>query len=318
MFIVFGSPRLTVPPRRLLPLMALVFFLPFSGAPFAAEADLDKALITEEVPHRNAFYSDIRKTVLVKEGAKIKSLLSTRRPAGFYQLAGARDEALCAEFMEDMNKDGGPPGNLFEWLSSSSHRLAFQPLEASRAMPEWTGVERALEYMSMDVDGDGSIEQIYRRTGVIREHGTQQLMITDEALHERPDKLLPYGPDCLKWQGKRGRCDTAAGLIQHVMNLPANSRLAEEWVSTRLDPGSQATGDAKSTKQIYGRQKGRLARNVGFSLSTYWAVYSLPKGAVFVSVPTRTFAPPELLVFSMHRSAPSELQCVVMPVAWEK
>lgn len=318
MFIYFGRPRLTASPRRLLPLLGLVFFLPFSNVLFAAEAHLDKASITEEVPQRNAFYSDIRKTVLVKGGAKIKTLLSTKRPAGFYQLAGVRDEALCAEFLEDMNKEGVSAGNLFEWLSSSSRRLAFQPLEESLVMPEWTGVERALEYVSIDVDGDGSIEQIYRRTGIIQEHGTQQLMITDEALHERPDKLLPYGPDCLKWQGKRGRCGTAAGLIQHVMNLPANSRLAEEWVSTRQDPSSQAMGDATSTQEIYGRQRGRLVRNVGSSFSTYWAVYSLPKGVVFVSVPTRTFAPPELLVFSMHRNGPPELQCTVMPVAWEK
>ncbi|WP_148304333.1 hypothetical protein [Pseudomonas solani] len=318
MFIGFGRPRLTAPPRLLLPLMGLVFFLPFSNALFAAEAHLDKASITEEVPHRNAFYSDIRKTVLVKGGAKIKTLLSTKRPAGFYQLAGVRDEALCAEFLEDMNKEGVSAGNLFEWLSSSSRRLAFQPLEESRAMPEWTGVERALEYVSMDVDGDGSIEQIYRRTGIVREHGTQQLMITDEALHERPDKLLPYGPDCLKWQGKKGRCGTAAGLIQHVMNLPANSRLAEEWVSTRQDPIGQATGDAQSGQSIYGRQRNRLVRNVGLGSSAYWAVYRLHKGPVFVSVPTRTFAPPEVFVFSMHRNGPSELQCIVMPVAWEK
>lgn len=318
MFIGFGRSRLTAPPRRLLPLMGLVFFLPFSGAPFAAEAGLDKALITEEVPQRNAFYSDIRKTVLVKGGAKIKTLLSTKRPAGFYQLAGVRDEALCAEFLEDMNKEGGSAGNLFEWLSSSSRRLAFQPLKESRAMPEWTGVERALEFVSMDVDGDGSIEQVYRRTGVIREHGTQQLMITDGALHERPDKLLPHGPDCLKWQGKRGRCDTAAGLIQHVMNLPANSRLAEEWVSTRQEPILQVTGDAKSGQSIYGRQRNRPVRNVGLGSSAYWAVYRLHKGPVFVSVPTRTFAPPELLVFSMRRNGPSELQCIVMPVVWEQ
>lgn len=317
MLIGFGSPRLTASPRRLFSLMGLVFFLPFSGALFAAKADLDKASITEEVRHGNVFYSDIRKMVRVKNGAKIKTLLSTKRPAGFYQLAGVRDEALCAEFLEDMNKEGGSAGNLVEWLSSSSRRLAFQPLEESRAMPEWTGVERALEFVSMDVDGDGSIEQVYRRTGVIREHGTQQLMITDGTLHERPGKLLPYGPDCLKWQGKRGRCDTAAGLIQHVMNLPANSRLAEEWISTGQEPSSQATDDATSTQQIYGRQRGRLVRNVGLSFSTYWAVYRLNRGPVFVSVPTRTFAPPELFVFSMHRNAPAELQCIVMPVAWE-
>lgn len=318
MFIGFGSPRLTAPPRCLLPLMALVFFLPFSGAPLAAEAGLDKALIIEEVPHGNAFYSDIRKMVRVKNGAKIKTLLSTKRSAVFYQLAGVRDEALCAEFLEDMNKEGVSAGNLFEWLSSSSRRLAFQPLEESRAMPEWTGVERALEYASMDVDGDGTLEQVYRKTGIIQEHGTQQLMITDEALHENPDKLRSYGPDCLKWQGKRGMCGTAAGLIQQVMNLPANSRLAEEWVSTRQEPILQVTGDAKSGQSIYGRQRNRLVRNVGLGSSAYWAVYRLHKGTVFVSVPMRAFAAPELLVFSMYRNGPPELQCIVMPVAWDK
>lgn len=316
MFIGFGRPRLAASSWGLLHLMGLTFFLLASNALFAAKAE--KVLTTEEVLHGNAFYSDIRKAVLVKDGAKIESLLSTRRPAGFYQLAGVRDEALCAEFLEDMNKEGVSAGNLVEWLSSSSRRLAFQPLEESMVMPEWTGVERALEYASMDVDGDGTLEQVFRKTGIIQEHGTQQLMITDEALHESPDKLRSYGPDCLKWQGKRGRCGTAAGLTQHVMNLPANSRLAEEWVSTRQEPISQVTGDAKSGQSIYGRQRNRLVRNVGLGSSAYWAVYRLHKGPVFVSVPMRTFAPPELLVFSMHRNGPPELQCIVMPVAWEK
>ncbi|BBP83088.1 hypothetical protein PHLH8_27300 [Pseudomonas sp. Pc102] len=318
MFIFLGGPGISASPRLLFSLTGMIFFLAFSGALFSAEVDLDKDVVAAEQPLGTASYSDIRKAVLVKDGAKVESLLSTKRPAGFYQLAGVRDEVLCAEFLEDMNKEGGSAGNLVEWLSSSSRRLAFQPLEESRAMSEWTGVERALEFVSMDVDGDGSIEQVYRRTGIIREHGTQQLMITDEALHERPGKLLPYGPDCLKWQGKRGRCGAAAGLIQHVMNLPANSRLAEEWVSTRQDPIGQATGDAQSGQSIYGRQRNRLVRNVGLGSSAYWAVYRLHKGPVFVSVPTRTFAPPELLVFSMRRNGPSELQCIVMPVVWGK
>lgn len=271
-----------------------------------------------EIHRGNVFYSSIRKEAPVKEGVDVKVLLSKERPAGFYQLVGANDQKLCSELIANMNEEGKAYGNIFEWLSDTSSRLVFHPLEESMVLPKWSGGGKALEHASIDLDGDGVDEHIYRRTGVFQEHGFQSVAIFDRLLHESSDELSAYGSDCVKWRGRLGKCESAAGLVQYIMDRPINSRLPSEWSSTKQDPIALATADKKSKRAIYGQQEGRLIRNVGLGSSAYWAVYKLSSNVVFVSVPVRVFAPPELLVFSMLKGEPPRLQCVVMPVAWGK
>jgi hypothetical protein len=103
-------------------------------------------------------------------------------------------------------------------------------------------------------------------------------------------------------------------MITFITGNYAGKRFAGEWrnQSSLFD----ALSDKRSQAQIYPVSRHKAVRNV--EEIGYWNFYRVPSGVVMVSIPMNGHrAPPEFLVSSPTRDA-ARLQCIIMPVRWDR
>ncbi|WP_131188352.1 hypothetical protein [Stutzerimonas kirkiae] len=263
------------------------------------------------------FYSDVRKDVRVSELADNKEIFSKSRPEGFFQGAGSINPVVCKETLDSLNGPGFYTGeNIANWLSSGRVEIEFSSLPGSKKLPDLWGGRGELEYVSVDVNGDGRNEYIYKRTGIIRGKIYQRIMVVDHPLHLRTEMLRPYMDACKKWGASDSDCDDGVSLISFLMNEPHSRRPTEEWGFTKNNPISYFTGNKNSLALIFPGGGNMAKRNLGTSSGVNWTLYKIDSGVVLISVPTSVFAPPELLVFSLGNRGSGKLQCVFMPLSW--
>ena len=266
---------------------------------------------------REMFYSDVRKNVEVTAGLLPALGSLDGRPEKFYQSAGSVNAEVCNDMLMSLNKSKNRAETDFAgWLSESEERVEFSALENSGGLPSWTGREKEVEFAAIDIDQDGEVEYVYRRTGIVSNQTYQRLMIVDTPLHISPKVLEAYRSRCVTWMSSSEKCDSASDLISYLMNESPRHRLAFEWESTKQNSLSRVIGDEKSRSIIFHSGGNLAVRNVGTSTSVHWELYQLKTKVVMVSIPMSSFAPPELLVFTPEKYKAGQLQCVLMPVSW--
>lgn len=263
-------------------------------------------------------YSDVRLAVSVKNAAEIS--WHAPRPAGFYQLAGARDQQLCGQALEAFNEPGKYRGeDTTRWLLDNSRQVEFRRLPSANPYYERPAsaiyVFPGLEYARVDINADGADEHVYRLNGVRSSQWYQRLMIVPDELQVHPELLTEHAERCEKLDPSAG-CDFISTKILFALTARVPDRLPNEWAFTREDALYRSTEDARSEQLIDRPADGAPRRNVGYSTGVYWSLYRLDTAVVAVSAPIQVFAPPELLVFAPSRQRNGILQCVIMPVAW--
>ena len=254
-------------------------------------------------------YFSVRTNVDVSELKLNKGkLISEKRPKNFFQNAGPKSD-LCMEFLESLNSGGNYSGSdLSDWLADAKNKLEFSVLPA--------GVKKEIEYLRVDVDGDGVVEHVYRRAGVVGGKAYNRIMIVERPLHVELELLKPYVDGCNRWRSDNNSCDNASEVIRFLIDAPLEGRHSAEWVSTRTDILYRLIGDKKSSELIFPAGDGMADRNVGSSSNVRWELYEMNSRVVMVSVPVSGFAPPELLVFSPAKRDLGKLHCVVVPLSW--
>jgi hypothetical protein len=257
-------------------------------------------------------YGDIRIEVPVKKAARVSTYAP--RPANFYQLAGNAGGQACHDSLAVLNRPGTYSGDdAARWLLDSPDQVEFRSLEAGAATYAFPG----LEYASVDIDGDGQAEHVYRLNRVLRSQWHQQLMVVPYPLQNHPERLAPYGQECLRIDPSAG-CDSTSTRIRFALSARLPDRLSDEWAFTRNDIWSHITDDTASQRLISPHHRNRVERNVGSRNGVYWNLYEKQASAIAVSAPIHDFATPELLVFAPREKQSGVLLCVIMPVAWHK
>jgi uncharacterized protein YecT (DUF1311 family) len=257
-------------------------------------------------------YGDIRIEVPVSKAARVST--STPRPANFYQLAGNAGGQGCRDSLEVLNRPGAYSGDdVTRWLLDSPDQVEFRSLQAGAATYAFPG----LEYASVDVNGDGQAEHVYRLNSVLHSQWHQELMITPYSLQNHPERLAPYGQECLRVDPAAG-CDSANTRIRFALRARAPDKLPDEWGFTRNDIWTHITDDTASQRLLFPHDRNRADRNVGLSNAVYWSLYEKRSSVIAVSAPIHDFATPELLVFAPREKQSGVLLCVIMPVAWHK
>ncbi|MET1076448.1 MAG: hypothetical protein ABWY06_00345 [Pseudomonas sp.] len=263
------------------------------------------------------FYSDLRKDVIIAESRDIKGALSRARPEGFFQNAGSIGSVICNELIGSLNKAGSYIGNdISDWLSESDKKLRFHALPDSRSLPSLWGGRKEVEYLASDIDGDGSEDYIYRRTGIVGSQSYQKVMIVERPLHLDSGSLDLYIDACSKLKPLNKPCSGVSDVISFLIDTPKDKKSPDEWASTTQNPLSYFTGDKESAKLIFPGGDNIARRNLGTSASVHWELYKIDHGVLLVSVPMSSFAPPELLAFTPKKNSPGKLQCVIAPISW--
>ena len=211
------------------------------------------------------FYSEIRQPVHVKLDKDFRITESNPRAKGFFQLAGAHDKKLCAEVLEVFNEpdsrflDGEDDRNHMrsDWLSNNSRIVPFIGVENSGVVLG-TKDRKRFECTTLDIDGDGRVEYLYRYTTWYSSKIFQDVEIMDhtaDALSCRSDLPQEF-------------------VFKHMNNMlgAMNERFPEEWEATRGNPvyGS-ITGDKRSREMVISpKDCNEIVRNVGGPYSVFW------------------------------------------------
>jgi uncharacterized protein YecT (DUF1311 family) len=257
-------------------------------------------------------YGDIRIEVPVRKAAQVST--STPRPANFYQLAGNAGGQACHDSLAVLNRPGAYSGDdVARWLLDSPDQVEFRSLEAGAATYAFPG----LEYASVDINSDGQAEHVYRLNSVLRSQWHQDLMVMPYPLQNHPERLAPYGRECLRIDPAAG-CDSTNARIRFALTARASDKLSDEWVFSRNDIWSHITDDTASQRLLFPHDVNRIERNVGLSNAVYWSLYHKYSSVIAVSAPIHDFATPELLVFAPREKQSGVLLCVIMPVAWHE
>lgn len=266
-------------------------------------------------------YASIRRNVQIKtESIRHRSMQSVR-PANSYQLAGASNNELCLEILAAFNEQGTyqGPDSMF-WALENSKAIEWLPIDVKRSDLGGGYLERSfglgVEYAVLDVDGDGSDEYVYRVGDIVSGRSFQSISIFDLSLQGADTLLSPYKKACEEINLAMNCGEISSQII--FATSPSVTRLKEEWVSTKSGLLDSAVGDEHSKKLIYPRSGSRAERNVGGGNSEYWNLYRVKSGLVAVLASTLNYAPPEFLVFSPYKQRRGDLQCVIMPVIWNK
>jgi hypothetical protein len=258
------------------------------------------------------FYSEIRRPVRVKLDKNYKDfrfMQKEARPKGFFQLAGAHDKKLCAEVLEAFNEPdsrilgvGGDKNDWSsEWLSNNSKIVPFTGVEKSGVVLG-TKNSKQFECATLDIDGDGREEYLYRYTTWLSSRIYQEVEIMD------------HTADALSCRSDLPR-EFVSKYLENMFSL-SKDRLPEEWEVTQGAPLFSVTADKRSEEMITSpKDRNEIIRNVGNHYSVFWNFYRVPSGVVMVSIPELNRAPPELMVFAPARDA-VRLQCIIMPVIW--
>jgi len=265
-------------------------------------------------------YASIREDVEVKSESIRNFSMQAVRPANSYQLAGAANKELCDEVLDAFNEQGvyQGPDSMF-WALNNSRIVEWQPLDIK--YDDLGGYPArsfglGLEYTSVDIDGDGSEEYVYRVGSVVHSMYYQRISIFDFRLQDNVEKLAPFRSECEHVNPID--CDKISSQIISAISARYPDRIKDEWESTKSNMVSKATSDDLSRKLISPLDKNRAERNIGDGSNAYWNFYRVKSGSVAVVAPTTNFSPKEFLVFSPRRDRPGDLQCVLMPVIWRK
>lgn len=264
-------------------------------------------------------YASIRRNVQIKTDSVRHRSMRGVRPANSYQLAGAANKELCDEVLAAFNEQGTyqGPDEMF-WVLDNSKMIEWQSIEIKHSDLGEGYQQRSfgigLEYAAVDIDGDGDSEYVYRLGRVLSSHYFQSISIYDVKLQDSIEKLAPYTAVCEDVNPKVG-CEKTVSKIVFAMSR-GTPRLKDEWGSTSIDMLGSATDDIRSRKLIFTLDGRRFVRNVPFVTNAYWNIYRVKKGAVAVVVSDADFAPPEFLIFAPSKEHSGDLQCVIMPMAW--
>jgi len=262
-------------------------------------------------------YASVRTDVTVQRLAE--KPYGKPRPAKFFQLAGAGNDELCEKVLEAFNEPGRYDGYDARWLLDNSHQIDFRSMSAPQGEPGAAKTQYNfpdLEYVSVDIDADGSAEHVYRLNSILSSREMQRVMIVSVPLQSRPELLGRYEKRCTEIEAS-AECGQLNTMISYALRARVPDRLPEEWLFTKHDPWLWTASDAKSERLISsGRNQAR--RNVGSSSGAYWSLYRIDSAVVAVAAPILDFAPPELAVFAPGKQRNGGLQCVLMPVAWHK
>lgn len=290
-----------------------VFIILFAGWSIASNF----IAAAEGAVFEGSFYSDVHKDVRIYTSVEGGGRFSKPRPENFFQSAGTKRGDICDAVLAALNLPGSSIGtNTADWLADGEARIRFSTLPGSKTLPEVLGGRQEMEYVSVDLDGDGASEHIYRRTGFFSGLLYQQIMISDQSLHSDVNVLDQYMESCKKWRSSNADCDGQANLISFLMGEPPSKRLASEWSFTVNNPISFFTGDKASKQLIFPGGQRLGIRNVGTSSGVSWELYKTISGVVVVSFPLAVFAPPEVLAFTPSRTGTGQLQCVFTPLTW--
>lgn len=257
-------------------------------------------------------YGAIRTEVIVQKLAADPR--NKPRSPGFFQLAGAGSPELCAKVLEAFNEPGRYDGSdSARWLLDNSHQIDFRSLNAAPAsqynFPD-------LEYVSVDIDADGSAEHVYRLNSVLSSRELQRLMIVGVPLQSHPELLSSHAKRCTEVEAA-AECGSVNTMIRYALTARVPDRLAEEWAFTKQGIWNWTTSDAASRSSIFVDRR-RMRRNIGSDSAAYWSLYRIEGAVVAVAAPILDFAPPELAVFAPGKERVGALQCLLMPVAWHK
>lgn len=291
---------------RRVTLSALIALVCSSGA-------ADDALGEDTLPT----YASVRTEVTVQRLAE--KPYGKPRPAKFFQLAGAGNRELCEKVLDVFNEPGRFDGYDPRWLLDNSHQIDFRSLNAPQGEAGATDTQYNfpdLEYVSVDMDADGSAEHVYRLNSISSSREYQNLMIVDVPLQSRPELLSRYAKRCTEIEAS-AECGQINTMIRYALRARVPDRLAEEWAFTREGIWNWTTMDAQSQRQI-SPERNRAGRNVAGDSDAYWSLYRIDSAVVAVAAPNLDYAPPELAVFVPGRQRNAGLQCVLMPVAWHK
>lgn len=257
-------------------------------------------------------YGDIRVEVPVRKIPPIST--ATPRPANFYQLAGNAGGQACHDSLAVLNRAGSYSGDdLARWLLDSPQQVEFRSLEAGGETYTFPG----LEYASADLDNDGHVEHVYRLNKIMRSQWHQKLMVVPYPLQNRPERLVPYGEECLRIEPSAD-CDSTSTRIRYALTAPVPDKLSDEWAFTRNDVWPHILDDTASQRLVFPHDRKRAERNVGSTNGVYWNLYHKYSTVIAVSAPIHNFATPELLVFAPREKQSGVLMCVIVPVAWDK
>lgn len=267
-------------------------------------------------------YADIRREVVVQKTSD-RYFFQEPRPANYFQLAGAADPELCAATLAAFNEPGAvaflwpfpyveKQHDSVRWLLENSHHVPFESLEPGRESYSFSG----MDYASIDLDGDGRPEHLYRRNAVVSSEYIQDLMIVAEPLQDRLELLKnDYAAECRRIT-PNNNCDAVTTLISYAMNS-SPVRLPDEWGFDR-NPVSTALRDPASRALIYEVRVDNRYKRVRNVDDGYWSVYRIGARVVIVAAPILDFSPPELLVFLPKKDRAGDLQCILMPIAWHR
>jgi len=277
------------------------------------------------------YYGDLRKNIKVGEMQKFP-WRQRSRPKGFFQLAGSKNNQLCAEVLAVFNEPGSYVGNdLDRWLTDNSKKVQFHALSDPEKYNN--SLYQPLEYASVDIDGDGKQEYVYRWGDIDGGWGPlgQDKIIYDNPLHEQKAAMKAAEKECLeRWANRTYTNPDASELCKN--DLIRNRAEFGGWPHWKLvdsvnEWNPQITKFIQETKLPLGilgfvenpRDYCDSLRNVGHEYRSLWDFYRLPSATVLVVKPLylELPTPPEYLVFFATRDT-ARLQCIIIPRTWYK
>jgi uncharacterized protein YecT (DUF1311 family) len=250
-----------------------------------------------------------------------RDLFSKVRPANNFQLMGGIKNPICKETIALFNEKG-----TYSQVDSNFDKL-FWYLDNS-GLIEWNSMDKqkvehyhdahshkifkfGVEYVEIDIDGDGVNEYAYRQGGMVSSMYIQEIHIFDRQM---PDgNITSLLKEC---QRRVSNCNNDTSILRYVI-LP-DPYYPTKWVSVGdYNAIYNISVGNKSMRILYPKIIGNSTRNIGLNSPSFWNLYKLKSSTVAVSAEkSNNDMIPEFLVFSLHRDKLAALECIIVPKEW--
>ncbi|PTQ73708.1 hypothetical protein C8K61_101130 [Pseudomonas sp. GV071] len=264
------------------------------------------------------YYSEVAPDFMPGGDRKVLVASTVPRPAGSFDLIAGKERKLCRELIDSFNESGSYSGeDRVYWGLENSALLSWNVLETRQDIPQSNSpsFNLGLEYMDVDVDGDGVVERVYRKGELLSSRTYQEISIF--SLAQLPEEIDGDAVNkACKPDINSSLCREQVEKLRIFLNKDSGGRKGE-WQSAS-DMSYVATSDGQSRKIIFPKSRNTPVRNVAANSGGVWDLYKLKSGVVVVSAPTAEFARPEYLVFSPRKNDPAILQCVISPIVWRR